>query len=157
MCMQRVDSALPRIQALNPLVKINKTVDASILADEDKLRAMALDVLVTTAGAKADLLKWNAICRKTDVKFFATRAQGLGAWMFADLGPSLEYIVERTDSTVSAAVGGQPVKKKFKYAQKFVTMEEALTKSWKDVKERQVKRLKLSPALFATWGECDFR
>jgi molybdopterin/thiamine biosynthesis adenylyltransferase len=51
-----VEAAASRIQALNPLVKINTLSDDTVIRDEGKLRAMALDTFVTTSGSKEDFV-----------------------------------------------------------------------------------------------------
>ncbi|KDN51318.1 hypothetical protein K437DRAFT_254905 [Tilletiaria anomala UBC 951] len=146
----RVDAAAARIQNLNPLVKINTLSDASVLKNKEKLRAMALDVIVATSGNKEELVALNKICRELSLKFYVSQAQGLGGWLFSDLGDSAEYVVERSANTGGQAAAGPPVKKKFKYSQRFVPLNEALAKEWKGMNERKLKRLKLSAGFFGT-------
>ncbi len=56
MCKQRIEAAAPRIQTLNPLVKIEKLSDESILQDTEKLKALKLDTVVSTKGSMDELV-----------------------------------------------------------------------------------------------------
>ena len=84
------------------------------------------------------------------VKFYASQSQGLGGWIFSDLGGPHSYVVERATFAESGPSKGQMQKKKVKFTQDFVPLREALEMEWKGVKPRAIKRLKLSPGFFGT-------
>lgn len=54
---------MPRIQALNPLVKVRAVTDPSILLDEAALKSENLDVIVATKGTRAQLVSLECMPR----------------------------------------------------------------------------------------------
>lgn len=134
----RVEKAKERIQALNPLVKIQTFTSNDLLRDTDRLRELHVDVIVTTSGTREDLVDLNARARSVGAKFYAAQTQGLDGWWFSDLGKHT-YLVEGQD------------KKKVQYQQEFVPLSEALSAKW-SLPPKKLKRLKLTPGFFPTIG-----
>ncbi|PWN96142.1 hypothetical protein FA09DRAFT_346764 [Tilletiopsis washingtonensis] len=177
----RAACALPRVQALNPLVKVD-VLHGPLLegAHEDvaaRLAELGVAVLVVSAELAHDrtrLIQLNDLCRTLSLKYYVSAAQGFGGYIFSDLGPRHEYIVERPVASTSAApaplaattsssadptaaaaaaaapaeaTSAQPEKVQIKKRQAFVTLQEALRTKWKGKKGKR-----MSPGVFATWA-----
>jgi ubiquitin-like 1-activating enzyme E1 A len=80
---QRVEAASPRIQALNPRVKVTTETDASKLSDEAFLSQF--DLVVLTETDAPSLLTVNELTRNLSKKLFAASSMGIDGWIFADL------------------------------------------------------------------------
>ncbi|KAL9933950.1 hypothetical protein V8E36_007032 [Tilletia maclaganii] len=154
---KRVDAALPRIQALNPLVKVSVLYKPAILDDLEQLRELNLTAIVATQGSRAELIRWNSHARSLNALFYAAAPQGFSGWIFADLGPSHSFLVDKTESisTKDPRTGEkkvESVKRKAKRTQEFVELGTALATSWKGKPSRQVSRLKLSLGMWTAWA-----
>ncbi|CEH16484.1 SMT3/SUMO-activating complex, AOS1/RAD31 component [Ceraceosorus bombacis] len=115
--MNRATAALPRIQALNPLVKLETTSDFSILrAGKDSvskhpLLQMGVNSLVVTLSSTNSTSSWtqerlielNNLARALGLPFHLCSSQGFGGFYFSDLGPRHEYIVTRPAAAGSTA------------------------------------------------------
>ncbi|KAK0532652.1 E1 ubiquitin-activating protein aos1 [Tilletia horrida] len=154
---KRVDAALPRIQALNPLVKVSALYQPALLDDLEQLKTLNLAAIVATQGSRAELIRWNAHARTLNAFFYAAAPQGFSGWIFADLGASHSYLVDKSEqvSTRDPRTGEttvENVKRKVKREQVFVELDKALDASWKAMPVRQVSRLKLSLGMWTAWA-----
>ncbi|CAD6910943.1 unnamed protein product [Tilletia controversa] len=154
---KRVDAALPRIQALNPLVKVSALYKPSLLEDLEQLKALNLAAIVATQGSRAELIRWNSHARSISAFFYASAPQGFSGYIFADLGPSYSFLIDRSDTVTSrdprtGETRLENVKRKVKREQGFVELGRALEVSWKGMPARQVSRLKLSLGMWTAWA-----
>ena len=139
---------LQRIRALNPNVDVRGVAHDGVLSRET-LERMRPDVLIATAGTQAELEAWNTLCRELGALFYATSAQGLGGFVFSDLGPAHEYVAQRNEP-------GSAEKRSIKYRQTFVPLSESLRATWNKTHPgdgllvRPVRRM--APGLWATWA-----
>jgi ubiquitin-like 1-activating enzyme E1 A len=95
-----VEAAAPRIQALNPRVKVTSETDMKLLDREDYISAF--DLIVLTEPSAAYLVspsleesrmrlmwavqrKFDEVTRRCGVKMIAAASVGIDGWMFTDL------------------------------------------------------------------------
>lgn len=114
---------LQRIQQLNPLVQLQGITERDVLADAALVEELRPDVVVACAGEREALVQLNAASRRIGARFYATRAQGLGGFLFSDLGERYEYVTERSER-------GSTEKKKALWRQAFVPLADSLRVSW---------------------------
>lgn len=106
----RLNTAAKRIQALNPLVKIDVLPTTSIEhlfgSSDDLLASLKPDVLVLGLPSgperhQASLWTLDSIAslndkaRTLNIKFYCTGMQGFDGWLFSDLGDAHDYVVEK--------------------------------------------------------------
>ncbi|KAK0561456.1 E1 ubiquitin-activating protein aos1 [Tilletia horrida] len=155
---KRVDAALPRIQALNPLVKIHALHQTTLLDDVEQLRALKLSAIVATRGSRAELIRWNDHARALSLLFYAAGPQGFSGWIFADLGPVHSYLFGKSElvTTKDARTGEsktESIKKKVRREQEFIELGKVLDLSWKSWPPKKVSRLKLrSAGMWVAWS-----
>ncbi|KAE8221188.1 hypothetical protein CF319_g5411 [Tilletia indica] len=154
---KRVDAALPRIQALNPLVKVSALYQPTLLEDLEQLKALDLAAIVATQGSRAELIRWNSHARSISAFFYAAAPQGFSGWIFVDLGPSHTFLIDKSETVSSrdprtGETKLENVKRKVKREQDFVELSKALEASWKAMPARQVSRLKLSLGMWTAWA-----
>ncbi|KAL8280510.1 hypothetical protein RQP46_007158 [Phenoliferia psychrophenolica] len=131
---KRVEAAVPRIQALNPRVKLNTLTDMTKLDDEAFLATF--DLIVITEPDASTLTRLNELTRRLGKKLFAASSVGMDGWIFADLLEH-EYMVNK----VKTVAGGDPVVVPTKHTKPYVPFSLALQHSWTDVPKRTVKRV----------------
>ncbi|PKI82809.1 E1 ubiquitin-activating enzyme [Malassezia vespertilionis] len=142
------EAPLARVQALNPLVKV-RGAEHSAVASSDACKMLQADVLVACAGTRAELETLNTHCRAHNTMFYATQAQGMGGFIFSDLGPHYTYALE-------LPMPGKQEKQRFRYTQSFVTLHDSLRTTWSkspredEIVGQPVRRI--SAGLWATWA-----
>lgn len=130
------DAPLQRIQQLNPHVGIQGVAHEGVLSHK-ALQELRPNVVIVTSGTKEELVQWNDACRSADAMFFASAAQGMGGFVFCDLG-ALTYATERP----SPDDPSEKVLKRFE--QTFVPLSESLKAPWS---------FRPSPGLIATLAQ----
>ncbi|UZJ57307.1 hypothetical protein CBS101457_006627 [Exobasidium rhododendri] len=105
----RLPPAAARIQALNPLVRINvlSPADLTDILDpaSSKLSSLGVHAVVTgipsgpqglsKAWGKSVLMSLDERCRALSIPFYCAGTLGLNGWIFSDLGDFHEYVIER--------------------------------------------------------------
>ncbi|KZO93636.1 hypothetical protein CALVIDRAFT_485647 [Calocera viscosa TUFC12733] len=129
---KRVDAAIPRISALNPLVNIVSLSSPLDLSD-DSLHALFLniDLVCATDYDRPTLEKLDEACRKQGKQFYAGGTLGSYGYAFCDLG---EHSYVSQDKTKPNA---PQIRKTFKYA----SLSTALKASWSHLSKRDTKEL----------------
>ncbi|KZT51424.1 hypothetical protein CALCODRAFT_525666 [Calocera cornea HHB12733] len=141
---KRVDAAVPRIAALNPLVNIVSVSAPLDLADES-LHALFVnvDMVCATDYDRTTLEKLDDACRKQGKQFYAGGTMGCYGYAFCDLG---EHSYVSQDKTKPNA---PQIRKTYKYT----PLSSALKASWSHLSKRDTKEVKPEVvfAILAMW------
>jgi len=129
---KRVDAAIPRIAALNPLVNI-VSLSAPLSLTPESLHALFLDVdlVCATDYDITTLEKLDEACRAGGKMFYAGGTMGWYGWAFADLG---EHSFASSDKNKPTA---PQTRKTYTYA----PLPTALNASWSHLSKRDTKEL----------------
>ncbi|PWN33750.1 uncharacterized protein FA14DRAFT_147729 [Meira miltonrushii] len=165
--IDRLTPAAARIQALNPLVKIEVLPSSSLkdLLDPSSSSLADLKPSVMVIGIpsgpqslsaqwnKDSLITLNDRSRQLGIPFYISGSQGFNGFIFSDLGDSHQYVIEKPEvnaplpaSTVEGAALAVPSSSKRleKVKQEFVPLRKALDKTWKGLPRAQLRRQKPS-------------
>ncbi|GAA6038835.1 hypothetical protein JCM8097_002919 [Rhodosporidiobolus ruineniae] len=139
---KRIEASAPRVQALNPRVKLETESDASKLFSEEFLNSF--DLVVVTDVDAPTVLVVNDLTRKLGKKFFAAGSIGIDGWMFADLLDH-EFIVDVHKALAPGETA--PVIVPTKSTVGYVPFSLALEHKFNELKKREIKNA--GPVL---WG-----
>ncbi|KAG7530359.1 hypothetical protein FFLO_05075 [Filobasidium floriforme] len=110
--LKRVEAALPQIQSLNPLVKIDPRPTLSPFqeggSEEEMdafLRDESVDLVCATDLTKKEMIKLNEACRRTGKLFYGAGSYGFIGYIFADLGQSYEWVMASGSASGSGQAG----------------------------------------------------
>ncbi|THH27759.1 hypothetical protein EUX98_g6428 [Antrodiella citrinella] len=143
---KRVDAAKPRIESLNPLVKVETLSDSAALQPEN-IRALLQDVdmVCVTDLDRQGLLEINAIARELRKPLYAGGTYGLLGYIFCDL-LTHDYIAPDRGNPKDST-------KNIKSTITYATLDDALKHTWRKLSRKQTKEL--NPAvvfmIFALW------
>ncbi|KAI0084783.1 hypothetical protein BDY19DRAFT_997352 [Irpex rosettiformis] len=135
----RVNAAKARIEALNPLVKVETHYDHSILQDRplDDLIS-GVNLVCATDWDREELIRINNVCRRFSKPFYAGGSYGLLGYIFCDL---LKH------DYISPDRGGPPNKdsgpaKNVRLTASYAPLEKALRDHrWTGLTRKQTKEL----------------
>ncbi|KAG0655044.1 E1 ubiquitin-activating protein aos1, partial [Maudiozyma exigua] len=85
----KIDACLPKIQDLNPRVKLN--VDGSSLQNKDESFFKQFDIIVATELHTDQIIQLNHITRKLNIALYVAGSNGLFSYIFIDL---IEFVSE---------------------------------------------------------------
>eukprot|EP00465_Bigelowiella_longifila_P002518 CAMPEP_0185276996 /NCGR_PEP_ID=MMETSP1359-20130426/57547_1 /TAXON_ID=552665 /ORGANISM="Bigelowiella longifila, Strain CCMP242" /LENGTH=347 /DNA_ID=CAMNT_0027870911 /DNA_START=1 /DNA_END=1044 /DNA_ORIENTATION=+ len=91
----RAESAIKRIEALNP--NVNVKADVANSKDKDASYFRSFDVVICCEAALPEQFRINSACRDVagggkDPVFFASMCMGYDAFFFEDVGPTFQYM-----------------------------------------------------------------
>ncbi|SNX82464.1 related to AOS1 - Smt3p activating protein [Melanopsichium pennsylvanicum] len=150
---------LDRVRSLNPLVKVegvfNLELYETLLIGDDRaiawLKEKKVDVLVAgtpfalsssnriiTTSCQDVVQRLNQTTRGAGVKFFLSATYGFGGFYFSDQVIH-DYLIERT--LPSTTNQGEIETRRVKQRQIFIPISECLAYTWKNLTQRQQKRI----------------
>ncbi|KAJ3173400.1 SUMO-activating enzyme subunit 1 [Irineochytrium annulatum] len=126
----RAEAAAPRVQNLNPRVKVTVIADDVMTQSVDFFGRFNL-MLICSYQPLSSLTRVNNLCRQSGTKFIYAHSFGFFGFAFTDFG-EYHYIEERK--------GEDGVPKRQKKVESFVSLEASLKKTWSNTKARVLKR-----------------
>lgn len=103
---QRAASAIPRIQELNPRVKVVPGCSFNELLAKDPTFYSGFDCVIACDHDFTNISMINTAVRFANRPFYAAAIHGFYGYIFADLSAH-EFVVERDKSNVAATVGAE--------------------------------------------------
>ncbi|KAK3637869.1 E1 ubiquitin-activating protein aos1 [Elasticomyces elasticus] len=100
----RAEAAIPRIQELNPRVKVQSGGSLAQLLTEDQNYYKPYSIIIACDHDLLTLSTINTTARFASVPFYAAGIHGMYGYIFADL-LTHEFVVEREKSNIPTAIG----------------------------------------------------
>jgi len=100
----RASVAAPAIQKLNPRVAVRVDEEADLEEKDDAFFAQ-FDVIIATDLDTDALERVNDAARRVGKPFYAAGVGGMYGFIFADLGPHHEYVIQRDAGNLATKTG----------------------------------------------------
>ncbi|KAI0795282.1 hypothetical protein BC629DRAFT_1581846 [Irpex lacteus] len=136
---KRVDAAKARIEALNPLVKVETYHDESILQDKalDDLIS-GVNLVCATDWDREGLIRINSVCRRFSKPFYSGGSYGLLGYIFCDLLKHDYISPDRAGPTNKDSGASKNVKLTASYAPLEICLRDH---RWSGLTRKQTKEL----------------